>query len=371
MLGQHCTHDNQTGGWYAKNVKALRFHAARDVRFEEVAAPPGPTGNQVLVAPVKAGICGTDVHEYADGPLRTTVEPHPVTGGHLPQILGHEFAGTVVDIGPEVESPTPGQRVSVMPLQSCGECVVCRIGRHELCDLRAAVGLRHPWGGMADLALVEDWQASPMPDSLTWQQGAMIEPAAVSWAAVQTGNVASGQSVLVTGFGPIGALAALAAVAAGGEVLVAEPNAARAARARELGFSVVDPRSGDLGELTSETFADGVDVALECSGVEVAIQGAMASLRPGGVVVQTGVPAQTGALDLRSLMLRGQSIVASVGYPLTCWPTVMDEVAEGRYPIERILSGEVGLDDRLGGVFDRLLDPSGDALKILIDVSSG
>jgi (R,R)-butanediol dehydrogenase/meso-butanediol dehydrogenase/diacetyl reductase len=350
-------------------VRALRFHAARDLRLEEVATPPRPTGDQVLVAPVKAGICGTDVHEYAEGPLRTVVEPHPVTGGHVPQILGHEFAGTIVDVGPDVRSLTPGQRVSVMPLQGCGECAVCRTGREQLCDLRAAVGLRHPWGGMAELALVQERQASPMPDSLTWEQGAMIEPAAVSWAAAQTGKVAPGQSVLVTGFGPIGALAAFAAVAAGGEVLVAEPNSARAARAGELGFAVVDPRSGELAELTRDTFAGGVDVAIECAGVEAAIQGALASLRPGGVVVQTGVPATPPTLDLRSLMLRGLSIVASVGYPLSCWPTVMDEVASGRYPVQRILSATVPFDDGLTDVFERLLDPAGGALKLVIDVS--
>ncbi|HEX5191986.1 MAG TPA: alcohol dehydrogenase catalytic domain-containing protein [Solirubrobacteraceae bacterium] len=324
----------------------------------------------MLVAPVKVGICGTDVHEYADGPLRTTVEPHPVTGGRVPQILGHEFAGTVVEVGPDVESLSPGQRVSVMPLQGCGKCAVCRAGSEQLCDLRAAVGLRHPWGGMAELALVQERQACPMPDSLSWEQGAMIEPAAVSWAAVQTGGVAPGQSVLVTGFGPIGALAALAAGGAGGDVLVAEPNPARASRAQELGLAVVDPRSGTLAELTTATFAGGVDVAIECSGVEAAIQSAMASLRPSGVVVQTGVPASPPTLDLRSLMLRGLSIVASVGYPLSCWPTVMDEVASGRYPVQRILSGEVALDDGLTGVFERLLDPAGDALKVVIDVSS-
>jgi (R,R)-butanediol dehydrogenase / meso-butanediol dehydrogenase / diacetyl reductase len=351
-------------------MRALRFHAARDLRLEEVATPPRPAGNQVLVAPVKAGICGTDVHEYADGPLRTIVEPHPVTGGHVPQILGHEFAGTVVDVGPEVVALSPGQRVSVMPLQGCGECAVCRAGKQQLCDLRAAVGLRHPWGGMAELALVQDWQASPMPESLSWEQGAMIEPAAVSWSAVRTGKVGPGQSVLVTGFGPIGALAALAALGAGGDVLVAEPNPARASRARDLGFAVVDPRAGELAELAAETFQGGIDVAIECSGVEVAIQGAMASLRPGGVVVQTGVPASAPTLDLRTLMLRGLSIVASVGYPLSCWPTVMDEVASGRYPVQRILSGEVAFDDGLGDVFEGLLAPTGDALKIVIDVGS-
>ena len=142
-------------------VQALRFHASHDVRHEEVEPPGSPTGRQVLIAPVVCGICGTDVHEYADGPLRTTVEPHPLTGGHVPQILGHELSGVVVEVGPEVDALASGDRVSVMPLLSCGTCAVCRSGREQMCDLRAAVGLRHPWGGMGELALVDADQAVP------------------------------------------------------------------------------------------------------------------------------------------------------------------------------------------------------------------
>ena len=349
-------------------MRAFRFHAARDLRLEEVATPPRPTAGQVLVAPVRVGICGTDVHEYADGPLRTVVEPHPLTGGHVPQILGHEFAGTVVDVGPEADGLSAGQRVSIMGLQGCGHCAVCRAGHQQLCDLRASVGLRHPWGGMAELALLEDFQVNPMPEELSWEQGAMIEPAAVSWAAVQTGQVSAGQSVLVTGFGPIGALAALAAAAEDAQVLVSEPNPARVQQARALGFATVDPRAGDLGEQVRATFPEGVDAAIECSGVEAAIQGALAALHPGGIVVQTGVPGTPPTLDLRSLTLRGLRIAGSVGFPLDCWPTVMELVASGRYPVQRILSGTVAFDGGLGSVFERLLDPAGSELKLLVEV---
>lgn len=348
-------------------MRALRFHAARDVYVEEVAAPSPPTGQQVLVAPAMCGICGTDVHEYADGPLRTTVEPHPVTGGQIPQILGHEFAGTVVDVGAEVTGVSRGDRVSIMPLLGCGECAVCQAGQSQLCDLRASVGLRHPWGGIADLALIDADQAHVMPDELTWQQGAMIEPAAVSWAAVRVGRVAPGERVLVTGAGPIGALAALAAVAAGGTVLVSEPNRSRARQMASLGFDVIDPQEG---ELALEWAPGGFDVAIECSGVEVAIQGALAALRPGGRVVQTGVPAGPTTLDLKSLMLRGLTIAGSVGYPTDCWPEVMAAVVSGRFPVERVITGEVGIDAAVSDGFEPLLDPAGDAVKVLVDLQA-
>jgi (R,R)-butanediol dehydrogenase/meso-butanediol dehydrogenase/diacetyl reductase len=342
-------------------VRALRFHGARDLREEELEAPGVPTGRQVLIAPMICGICGTDVHEYTDGPLRTSV----------PQILGHELSAVVVAVGSEVESLDAGDRVSVMPLLSCGTCAACRSGREQMCSLRAAVGLRHPWGGMADLALVDANQAVRMPDSLTWEQGAMIEPTAVSWSAVKVGDVGSGNHVLITGAGPIGALAALAAAAAGARVLVSEPHAGRRARVAELGFDVIDPREVDVKEACREWSPGGVDVAIECSGHELAIEASLGALRPGGRLVQTGLPVRPATIDFSRLMLHGLSIVGSVGYPLRCWPEIMAEVASGALPVDRVMTGRVAMEDAVARGFERLLDPAGDEIKILVDIGAG
>ncbi len=349
-------------------MRVLRFHGARDLRDEDVEGPGSPTGREVLIAPVICGICGTDVHEYSDGPLLRTVEPHPLTGGHVPQILGHELSAVVVEVGPEVDSVAAGDRVSVMPLLSCGKCAVCRSGREQMCKLRAAVGLRHPWGGMGELALVDSAQAVRMPEALTWEQGAMIEPAAVSWSAVKMGEVGEEDSVLVTGAGPIGALAALAAAAAGARVLVSEPNPRRGARVAALGFDVIDPRAGDVVEACREWSAGGVDVAIECSGQAPAIQASLAALAPSGRVVQTGVPVRPVEIDLARLMLSGLSIVGSVGYPIRCWPELMGEVASGALPIDQVMTGRVPMEDAVAGGFERLLDPSSDEIKILVDI---
>lgn len=359
----------QALGRLLQTVRALRFYRARDLRLEEVESPETPTGREVLIAPVICGICGTDVHEYADGPLLTTVEPHPLTGGRVPQILGHELSAVVVDVGPEVDSVAAGDRVSVMPLLSCGTCAVCREGQEHMCKLRAAVGLRHPWGGMGDLALVDAAQVFRMPEALTWEQGAMIEPAAVSWSAVKVGEVGERDSVLVTGAGPIGALAALAAAAAGARVLVSEPNVQRGARVAALGFEVIDPRVIDVVDACREWSPGGVDVAIECSGQVPAIQASLAALRPGGRVVQTGVPVRPTEIDLARLMLSGLSILGSVGYSIRCWPELMGEVASGALPIDRVLTARVPIDDAVADGFDRLLDPSGDEIKILVDIS--
>src|SRR5213082_1570740 len=235
-------------------MRALRFHSARDLRIDDVPEPPAAAASEVVVRVVTCGICGTDLHEYTAGPIVTREEPHPLTGAQNPQILGHEFAGDVVATGPGVTSVGDGDRVAIMPLAYCGHCAYCRRGLQHLCATMACVGLSHAWGGMAELATVAEYQIVRLPDSVSYQQGALIEPTAVAAYGVERGGVKPGDRVLVTGAGPIGALAALCARAAGASsVYISEPNAARRARAEALGVATVfDPTSADVPELLHE-----------------------------------------------------------------------------------------------------------------------
>ena len=140
----------------------------------------------------------------------TPVEPHPLTGATNPQILGHEFSGDVVATGPDVTSVRDGDRVAIMPLAYCGTCAYCRRGLQHLCATMACVGLSHRWGGMGEIATVAEYQIVRLPDAVTYEQGALIEPTAVAAYGVERAGVGPGDRVLVTGAGPIGALAALA-----------------------------------------------------------------------------------------------------------------------------------------------------------------
>src|SRR5437870_10513406 len=235
-------------------MRALRFHAARDLRVEDVPEPPAAAAGEVVVRVVTCGICGTDLHEYVAGPIVTPVEPHPLTGAQNPQILGHEFAGDVVATGAGVTSVTEGDRVAIMPLAYCGGCAYCRRGLQHLCATMACVGLSHPWGGMAELASVAEYQVVRLPDGVSYRQGALIEPTAVAAYGVERGGVKPGDRVVVTGAGPIGALAALCARGAGASaVYVSEPNAARRARADALGVAtVLDPTAVDVPGMLRE-----------------------------------------------------------------------------------------------------------------------
>jgi (R,R)-butanediol dehydrogenase/meso-butanediol dehydrogenase/diacetyl reductase len=351
-------------------MRAARYYGARDLRIEDVAEPDGrlaPT--QVLIRPRWCGICGTDLHEYIAGPIVTSAEPHPLSAARLPQILGHELAADVEAVGSEVEDLQPGDRVSIMPLAFCGKCNFCRRGLNHLCTTMACVGLSWAWGGFAEQAVVESYQAWSLPDELSYEQGALIEPAAVAAHGVDRAGVGAGDRVLVTGAGPIGALTVLAALAAGaGEVYLSEPNQRRAKRAEALGATaLLDPAVTDVhGEVLERTGGLGVDAALECVGNEAALQTCLSATRTGGTIGQIGLHVKDAEFDAMALAERELSIVGSWCYSVNEWPRIMRQVAGGRFPVERVISRQIPLERTVGEGFEELLDPEGDQIKVLV-----
>ena len=350
-------------------MRALRFHTARDLRIEDVPAPSTPGEGQVLVRVVTCGICGTDLHEYVAGPIVTPVDPHPLTGARNPQILGHEFAGDVVAVGPGVTRVTEGDRVAIMPLAYCGHCPYCRRGLQHLCATMACVGLSHAWGGMAELATVAEYQIVPLPDDVSYRQGALIEPTAVAAYGVERAGVSPGDRVLVTGAGPIGALAALCARAAGAStVYVSEPNPARRARAEALGVAtVLDPTSVDVPELLREQSDGlGVDVAIECSGHPNGFAAAVGSLRRRGTLAQTGLFVGEASVEPMLWALNDLTIVGTWCYWVYDFDRIAAQIAAGALPVERVITNNVTLDEA-PDAFARLASGTADEIKVLVD----
>jgi (R,R)-butanediol dehydrogenase/meso-butanediol dehydrogenase/diacetyl reductase len=352
-------------------MRAARFHGVKDIRVEDVPEPNGDLGpRQVLLRPRWCGICGTDLHEYIAGPIVTPATPHPLTGAQLPQILGHEFSADVESVGSEVSSVRQGDRVSIMPLAFCGDCHYCRRGRNHLCTRMGCVGLSWDWGGFASLAVVEEYQVSRLPDNLSEEQGALVEPAAVVAYGVSRGGVRPGDSVLVTGAGPIGALTVLAARAAGaGQVFLSEPNRRRAQRAESLGAdAVLDPTSADVvEEVRDRTGGLGVDVALECAGSEPALQTCLGATRTRGTVAQVGLHVKPASLDAMDLAEREITLVGTWAYPVHDWPRIMRQVSSGAFPVERVVTSKIPLAEVVSRGFEALVDPEGDEIKVLVE----
>jgi (R,R)-butanediol dehydrogenase / meso-butanediol dehydrogenase / diacetyl reductase len=358
-------------------MRALRFHGARQLDVEKVPEPGPPGPGEVLLKPLMCGICGTDLHEYTDGPIVTPASPHPLTGAELPQIMGHEFAAVVAEAGPGVTHVRDGDMCTVMPLISCGRCHECVRGQGHLCRTMACTGLSSVWGGLADLATVSARQVVPVPESVTAQQAALIEPAAVAAYGVDRGRLQPGQTVVITGAGPIGSLVAMYALAAGARtVVVSEPDPSRRQRAsglgRDLGEVVVaDPIAENVSEIIAGiTHGIGADLAIECAGNESALSLCLDAVRPAGTVVQTALHIRPAAIRADLLALKDMTLIGTWCYPVQDFPRIVGLVAAGRLPVERVISSVVPLESAVTGGFDRLVTRGTGEVKVLIEVGS-
>lgn len=336
-------------------MKAAVFHAQEDLRIEEVTDPsPGP--GQVKLRNAFAGICGSDLHVYytPEAAGLDFEHPHPLTGSTLPQILGHEFSGTVVELGEGVDGISVGDRVAVWPIYYCGDCAACRRGMYNACQKIGFHGLSSDGGGMAEFTTVDASKLHVLPENVDLRLGALVEPMAVAWHAVSRSGVESGGTALIAGAGPIGIGVWFALKARGIEkVLVSEPSADRRAIIAALGATVVDPVTEDLGAaVTALTDGDGVDVAFDAAGAGPAITSSLASLVPGGRVVVVAIHERTMDFLPTQLVMAETEIAGALAYLPEDFDAVIAAMAEGVY-------------DTTGWVKDVPLDGVVDAIHAL------
>jgi (R,R)-butanediol dehydrogenase/meso-butanediol dehydrogenase/diacetyl reductase len=353
-------------------MKAARYYGEKDIRIEEVENPRIKFDDEVLVEPLYCGICGTDLHEYVVGPIVTPTSPHPLTGVTLPQTFGHEFSARVVEVGSAVQTVKVGDRVAIMPAIVCGRCDECRTGRGHLCRRFACTGLSAETGGLGELAVLKEYQVAVLPEEVTDIQGAVVEPACVAAYGVDRVGIAGGDIVLVTGAGPIGMLSALYASALGAsEVVVSDPNPERAAFAATFGLGrVVNPMDAGFDDLMKEiTQGKGFDRTIECSGSTPGLQAGIEYTKRSGKIAQTGLHTKPATIDAMKLSEKDLSIVGNWCYLITDWPRIIRMAASGRYPIEKVVSSVIELDDVVTKGFDVLIDPNGNQMKVLTKVN--
>lgn len=349
-------------------MKAARYYGKEDLRIEEVDVPELTADDELLIEVALCGICGTDLHEFDVGPIVTPTEPHPLTGAVLPQTMGHEFGGRVVDAGSGVTRAGVGDRVAIMPAIVCGTCYHCRRGNGHLCARFACTGLSSETGGLSQYAVVKDYQVATLPDDVSDTEGALIEPASVAAYGVERAGVTGGDTVLVTGAGPIGLLSALYASAVGAAtVIISEVNPQRLKVAGELGLGPTvtpDQLESTVAELTAGV---GVDLAVECSGTTPGLTGCLDNVRRSGAVVQTGLHTKPATIDAMQLSEKDVSLHGSWCWRITDWDRTIRLVASGKYPVAKAVSSTIPLDDVVDRGFRALLDPEGHELKVLVD----
>lgn len=268
-------------------MKAAVIHAPRDLRIEEVEIPAvGP--NDVKVRIRAGGICGSDLHYYQHGGFGTVRLQQPM-------ILGHEIAGEVMEVGSAVTRVRPGDRVAVNPSQPCGHCRFCLEGKPNHClEMRfygSAMRMPHVQGGFREVLVCGEAQALPVPTGLALELAAFAEPLSVCLHAARQAGPLLGKRVLVTGTGPIGALAILVARQAGArEIVATDITDTPLALARKIGADIALNTASDTDALAPFKADKGYfDTVFEASGSAAALTGALDVTRPTGTIVQLGL----------------------------------------------------------------------------------
>jgi L-iditol 2-dehydrogenase len=318
-------------------MRALVMHGPEDMRVE-TRPVPSPAAGQVLVEVGSVGVCGSDRHFYFEGRASSDV----IDG---PAVLGHEFGGTIVEVGAGVDAGRVGERVSVEPLVPDPDSAETKAGRYNIDPAQTFYGVPYLDGGLERYVAVPSANAYAIPDSVSDDQAALVEPISVSLNGVRKARIGLGSRVLVTGGGPIGLFAAQLALLEGAEqVAVVEPNAERRRTAESFGCRTF----AALAEA-----GDSYDSAIECTGVDSVRHDCCLAVVPGGRVVFIGVGSEDASVPMKAIIEREVSVRGVMRYRFT-WPTVIELLASGRIKTDALISRRLPLDEAVSAWTDPL-----------------
>lgn len=316
--------------------------------------PPRP--GEVRIAVSHCGICGTDLHIFL-GDLDRRVRP--------PQVIGHEVSGVIEETGEGVSGWQPGDRVTVLPVVSCGACATCLAGHAHVCPQLKVLGV-DAMGGMQRYWNAPAANLFRLPDSLPLAHGALIEPLAVACHDVRLAALRPGEKVLIIGGGPIGALCALVARHAGAAVAVVEVNPFRVELLRKMHLAVVNPKETDAGKFVQDWAGpEGADVAFEVSGTQAGADLMAAALRPKGRVVLVSVYAFRPQVDLYRFFARELTLLGVRLYDASDFRQALELAAAGVIPTDTFLTATRPIDEVQQAFED--LASGGNSMKVLID----
>lgn len=348
-------------------MRAAVYYGNSKLSVEDV-PEPDVTDGHVKVKVSRNGICGTDLHEYYDGPIFIPEsEPHPLTGKTLPVVIGHEFSGVVTAVGHGVEHVAEGDRVAIEPIYHCGTCRPCVTGHYNICNSVGFHGLMAD-GGMAEYTIVPQHMIHQLPATVPIEMGALVEPMAVALHAARLGDVNDQSQALIFGGGPIGiglwfALRGLGLT----EIDVVEPAAARRHALEALGARTLDPTAVDVSALIAErTNGNGVDAVYDAAGVAPAVESALECVGERRPLISVAIYQTPLVTPLLNLVLRERRIQGTLCYTAADYRTVIDLMASGHYdttgwvetiPIDHVI--EDGYEPLHAGMKMKLLvDPS-------------
>ncbi|MHA3024680.1 2,3-butanediol dehydrogenase [Mycobacterium sp. BMJ-28] len=345
-------------------MKAAVYYGPNKLDVTEVAIPePGPGTVQIKVG--FNGICGTDLHEYFAGPIFVPTEPHPLTGQQLPLVMGHEFAGTITAVGSGVRGWAEGDRVAVEPIYRCGHCGPCRAGNYNICAQIGFHGLMSD-GGMAEYTVVPTDMLHKLPDTVSLELGALVEPMSVAYHAATLGEPRPDGTAMVFGAGPIGIGLWFALRGKGlDDIYVVEPAVTRRAAIEALGARTLDPAAVDVPAFIADhTSGRGADAVYDAAGVAPAVETALACVGARRPMVSVAIYEKPLTTPLLRLVMNESRIQGSLCYTAADFEAVIDLMARGAYDTTGWVTA-IGIDDVVDEGFEAL--HAGAKMKVLVD----
>ncbi len=338
-------------------LKAAYYEGNQSVRVG-ACAPVPPAPGQVQIEVSHCGICGSDLHMF-HGAMDQRV--------HMPFVFGHEMSGAIARVGEGVNGFSPGDHVTVRPIDPCGECPACRAGHSHVCQRLKFIGFDAP-GALQSLWTVPAHTLHRLPASLPLEKAALVEPLSVACHDVRLAGVRKGEYVVIQGGGPIGILIALVVRNTGARAVISEVNPFRLSLARELGFEAVNPKETDLVKhVMDATRTAGADVVFEVSGSAAGAETITQLARVRGRIVVVAIFSHVPKVDLFRIFWRELSLQGTRVYEPEDFEQAIALAASGTLPLERLISEVCPLE----GVQSALnrLESGGEVMKILVRCS--
>lgn len=338
-------------------MKQAVMTAPGKIEFMDVQKPV-PTEGEVLVEIKRIGICGSDIHVYHG--------IHPYTS--YPVVQGHEVGGIVAAVGNNVSGIKVGDKITLMPQVTCGECYSCKHGMYHICESLKVMGFQTEGAGQEYFTLPA-WNVLKLPESMSLDQAAMIEPIAVTVHALSRGGGVEGKRLIVLGAGTIGNLAAQVAKSSGAKsVMITDISPYKLEKARQCGIDfVVNTAQENLGDAITRSFGpEKADVILECVGVEATITDAVQYARKGSTIVIVGVFGRKPQIDLGLVQDRELTLVGTLMYQRADYERAIELVASGqmkldemithRFPFSRYLDAYHAIEESIAGYLKVMIE---------------
>jgi L-iditol 2-dehydrogenase len=339
-------------------MKQAVMTAPGEIMIHEVEEPK-PSAGEVLLRIQRIGVCGSDIHVYHG--------KHPYTG--YPVVQGHEFSASVVEVGPGVKGLKVGDKVTSMPQIVCGKCEPCLRGDYHICDELRVEGFQAP-GCAQELWVAQAEKIIPLPDTFSYEQGALVEPISVAVHAVRRAGDLKGKKVAVLGAGPIGNLVAQVARAEGAEVLVTDISDFRLDIAHQCGLNnAVNPGKESFRDAVHRVFGkESFKVGFECVGVEATMTDAIETIAKGGTIVVVGVFGDKPHVDMGLVQNNELNLVGTLMYKREDYIKAVELIESGDVITAPLMSKHYSMEDYL--LAYKFIDQARDkTMKVFIDIA--